>query len=78
MTAPSPAAVSAANDFVFEALADTCDLASSYARSAAEAAWRGERVTLRVHLMQLRLTTLAAIQRFKEISAEACESEKAA
>jgi hypothetical protein len=43
------------------------DLASSYARSASEAAWRDDRPTLHVHLKQLRLSVLTGIETFKQL-----------
>jgi len=51
----------------FGAIEEFCDLASSYARSASEAAWRGDRLTLRTHLVQLRLTTQNALQVFNSL-----------
>jgi hypothetical protein len=41
------------------------DLTASYARSASEAAWRDDRPTLQLHLKQLRLSLLTAIETFK-------------
>jgi hypothetical protein len=58
------------DDMQFEAIIEFSDLAASYARSAVEAAWRGDRATLGMHLAQLRLTVIAAIQAFKEIGSE--------
>jgi hypothetical protein len=63
----SEAAICAANDLAYEALVETCELAGSYARSAAEAAWRGDALTLRVHLTQLRLATIEALRAFKDL-----------
>ncbi len=74
MTASSEA-IGAVNDLRFDYIAETCDLAGSYARSAAEAAFRGDRVTLHAHLAQLRLTVISALQTFKELSP--VEAEKA-
>jgi hypothetical protein len=48
--APSPAALSACRDLIFEALAEVCDRAASYARSVSEAAWRGDEHTVNVHV----------------------------
>ena len=42
-------------------------MAASYATSAAEAAWRGDRPTLHVHLKQLRLSELTGIETFKQL-----------
>lgn len=65
--APSEAAISAAADSYFEFIAEKADLAASYARSVGEAAWRGDRATVGVHLKQLRLTAIALLQAYNEI-----------
>jgi len=75
---PSPAAIAAADDMTFAAIEDAADLAASFARSAGEAAFRRERVTLGVHLRQLRLVVIAAIGAFNELSAKAGEKAEAA
>jgi len=75
-TTASPAAIAAANDLTFAAIEETADLAASYARSAAEAAWRGEKRTLSVHLADLRLTTIEALRLFKLLGAEARENAR--
>jgi hypothetical protein len=66
----SPAAISVARDLAFEALVEHCSLAESYARSASEAAWRGDLTTLGVHIRQLRLCVITAIQTFKSLNDE--------
>lgn len=66
---------SAVNDLQLDLIGETIELAASYARSAAEAAWRDDKVTLGVHLRQLRLCVITAIQTFKELSD--CPREKA-
>ena len=77
---PSPVALprqtvaSVCDDLRLEAIFEAMELAGSYARSAAEAAWRGERLTLGVHLRQLRLATIAALQTFNELAADAGEN----
>jgi hypothetical protein len=58
---------SALDDLRFEGIVETCDLASSYARSAAEAAWRGDRQLLRVHLLQASRATAEALRTFAEL-----------
>lgn len=68
----------ACDDLRFEAIVETTALAESYARSAAEAAWRGDKLTLRVHLDQLRLTTIAAIRTFNELGVESHDKARAA
>jgi hypothetical protein len=64
--ASSPAALSACRDLVFEAIQEPLNLASSYALSAREAAFRGSAATLEIHLRQLRLCVLNAISTYKE------------
>jgi hypothetical protein len=59
---------SAVNDLQLDLIGETIELAASYAFSASEAAWRGDKVTLGVHLRQLRLCVITAIQTFKELS----------
>jgi hypothetical protein len=73
---PSPEAVSACRDLVFESLIEIGSLAESYGRSLAEAAWRGDRSTVEVHLRQLRACVLAAIDAFKAL--DAAEAGRAA
>jgi hypothetical protein len=63
-------AASAVSDLQFDLIVETIDLAASYARSASEAAWRGDRLTVGVHLRQLRLCVITAIQTFKELGGE--------
>src|ERR1700735_489236 len=47
---PSPDAIAAGRDLVFEGLIEAGSLAESYSRSLSEAAWRGDRSTVEVHL----------------------------
>jgi hypothetical protein len=67
---PADRRASAVNDLRLDLIGETIELAASYARSAAEAAWRADKVTLGVHLRQLRLCVIAAIQTFKELGGE--------
>ncbi len=60
-TPPSTAAISAGRDVIFEGLREFLDLGSSYARSAAEAAYRGDEATIDVHLRQLRACVVEAL-----------------
>jgi hypothetical protein len=77
--APAPSPVAAiVDDMRLEAIVEACDLASSYARSASEAAWRGDRLTVGVHLQQLRLSTIEAIKVFKSLGAQADEEARGA
>jgi hypothetical protein len=65
---PADRCASAVNDLELGLIGETVELAASYARSASEAAWRDDKVTLGVHLRQLRLCVMTAIQTFKELS----------
>jgi hypothetical protein len=67
--AASAEAISACNNLCYESLVETCDLAGSYARSAAEAAWHGDKLTVDVSVHQLRLCTIEAIRLFKSLDA---------
>ena len=50
----------------FEALMDDADKAASYCRSIGEAAYRGDALTVEVHIRQLRAVCLAMIKTYKE------------
>jgi hypothetical protein len=63
----SATALSAVRDFIWDDLVRTADLAGSYARSLAEAAFRGDRRTAEVHIRQLRSCVVTAIQDFKDL-----------
>jgi hypothetical protein len=63
----SAEAISAARDLAFEALVETASLGESYARSLSEAAWRGDRTTVELHIRQWRSCLLAAIDAFKQL-----------
>jgi hypothetical protein len=65
----SAEAIAAGCDLVFEGLIEAGSLAESYSRSLTEAAWRGDRSTVEVHLRQLRACVLAAIDAFKALDA---------
>ena len=56
------------DDMAYDAIAEACNLAASYARSAAEAAWRGDRQLCEGHLTQLRLCVLAALDARKHLA----------
>jgi hypothetical protein len=51
----------------FDAVAEYADLAASYWRSAAEAAFRGDRTTLEVHCRQLAAVTREAFATVKAL-----------
>ena len=65
----SPEAVAAACYLAFEGLIEAGSLAESYSRSLAEAAWRGDRSTVEVHLRQLRSCVVTSIAIFKQLGA---------
>jgi hypothetical protein len=58
------------DDLRLDALLELAQLIESYGRSAAEAAWRGDKVTLGVHLRQARLCLITALQTFRELCPE--------
>jgi hypothetical protein len=59
--------MSASRNLQFEFLSEICDLAASYARSASEAAYRGDQLTLGTHLRQMRLVLIESLKTFKEL-----------
>ena len=68
MNAISPVPVTAAcNDLAFDAIIESCDLAVSYAVSAREAAWRGDRRLLAGHLAQLRACVVTALDAHRQL-----------
>jgi hypothetical protein len=73
----SPAIVSVCDDLRFAVIVEALALAESYLRSAAEAPWRGDRLTLRTHLQQVRLSAITAARIFKELSREGQEASSA-
>ncbi len=75
---PSPAAIGAANDLCYHSIVEHCELAASYAWSAREAAWRGDRHTLGAHLRQVRLVVIALLQTYNSIADAAAEKQGAA
>ena len=67
---PSAEAKAAVDDMRLEAIVEFLDSAASYARSASEAAWRGNRQLLRTHLFQLKECTRIAVLTFNELERE--------
>ena len=65
---PSKAAIKAADDLVLQAIIEYADLAASLSRSAAEAAFREDRIELRVQLLRLRATVVELLQSYKDLS----------
>ena len=64
----SPEAIAAARDLAFEGLCEAGSLAESYSRCLAEAAWRGDQLTVEAHLRQLRACLIAGIGMFKQLT----------
>ena len=65
---PAANAVDVCDDTRRELIIEAAELAGSYARSAAEAAWRDDRDELGVHLRQLRACVIAALKTFNELA----------
>jgi hypothetical protein len=55
------------HDELRESVMRSTGLAESYARSAQEAAWRGDLIELGICLRRLRLCVIEALKAFKEI-----------
>jgi hypothetical protein len=60
-------ALAAGREVMFSVVMDVCDLAASYGRSAAEAAWRGDEATLRTHLADMKSAMGAALKAFNQL-----------
>jgi hypothetical protein len=63
---PSPELISALRDQAFDEIERVSALAASYARSTAEAAFRGDEAMMLVHLKQLRLCCVSMIKTYKD------------
>ena len=61
----SPEVVSFLRNQGFDELMRDAEMAASYCRSIGEAAYRGEELTVGVHIKQLRLCCLAMIKTYK-------------
>jgi hypothetical protein len=66
--APASEGLSDSDEALIEAIILGCDLVGSYARSAAESAWRAEIKALENDLRRLRDQVIATIANFKKIS----------
>jgi sorbitol-specific phosphotransferase system component IIA len=75
MSAPQIAALDFAR---FEAIAELADLAASYWRSIAEAALRGEQLTLEVHCRQVAAVTRETFATVKSLGHEVDREQEAA
>jgi hypothetical protein len=65
--APSAELSAALRDQTFEEIERVSHLLASYSRSTAEAAWRGDETTMRVHLKQLRLCCISLLNTYKSM-----------
>jgi hypothetical protein len=68
--ASSTAARSAVRNLIFEALCDVLDLVESYAISGREAAYRGDEITIGVHIRQIRACTIELIKLRNDLGAQ--------
>ena len=67
---PPSELTSALRNQAFAEIVQTATLAVSYSHSLAEAAYRGDQLTVEVHLRQLRLCTLLMIKTFKSLEGD--------
>ena len=63
---PSSELISVLRDQALDEIVRVATRAESYSRSIAEAAYRGDEVTVEVHLRQLRLCCLSMIGTWKD------------
>ena len=75
---PSQEAILAARDIRREAVVEMADLAASYWRSAAEAAYRDDQLTLEVHCRQLAILTREAFATVKTLGHPKPDAREAA
>lgn len=66
----SPIALAAGREVLFGVTMDMCDWSASHLRSATEAAWRGDRAMVGVHLRDARSAFIAALKVYNELVAE--------
>jgi hypothetical protein len=64
--APSPEVISLMRNQAFDEIERVANLIASYARSTAEAAFRGDETTMVVHIKQVRLCCLSMLKTYKE------------
>ena len=76
MSAPQSLAA-VCDDDRFTRIEELADQAASFWRSIAEAAYRGDRLTVEVHCRQVAAVTRTAFQVVKTLGAEAAESRVA-
>jgi hypothetical protein len=70
MSAP-PAVVAACDDDRYAAIEEFADRAASFWRSIAEAAYRGDRLTVEIHCRQVAAVTRTAFATVKQLGGEA-------
>ena len=68
--APSPELRAVLRDLSLAEIERVASLIASYARSAGEAAFRGDETTMGVHIRQLRLCCLNLIKTYKEMAGD--------
>jgi hypothetical protein len=73
-----PSLASVDDDARLARVEELADLAASFWRSVAEAAYRGDQLTVEVHCRQVALVTRAAFQTVKQLGAEASAGSRAA
>jgi hypothetical protein len=66
----SPIALAEGCETLFGVTMDMCDWSASHLRSAADAAWRGDKETLGAHLRQAHSALEAAIMTYNALEAE--------
>jgi hypothetical protein len=75
--APSPELRAVLRDQALDEIERVAGLVASYARSAGEAAFRGDETTMGVHIRQLRLCCLNLIKTYKEMAGDQGVAEAA-
>jgi hypothetical protein len=73
-----PSSAEACDNDRFAAIEELADQAASFWRSIAEAAFRGDRLTVTVHCRQVALVTRAAFSVAKSLGAEDRQNARAA
>jgi hypothetical protein len=63
---PTPEVVSLMRNQAFDEIERVANLIASYARSTAEAAFRGDETTMVVHIKQVRLCCLSMLKTYKD------------
>jgi hypothetical protein len=74
MNAPLPPLSAIADDPLFEEIVDEADLLHSLALSIREAAYRRDSSTVALHIAELRMTGLALVKAYRQLSDRAREA----